>query len=189
MAYLFKVENQRVTPVTETLLISPFKEIWERDTDPRKSLAILEFTYIEFISSELKSNPYKGYEIDKRKLKVKREIMPQDWEPDPLISQGLEAVEIFQKEASPNYNLYQDALKGKEKLQKFLREFDANERTNSNALILKPGDVTKALLEIDKVATAMNSLQKKVEEELYETVRMRSNKEISIFAKPEHLSR
>lgn len=187
MAYLFKVENQRVTPVTETLLISPFKEIWERDTDSRKGTAILEFTYIEFISSELKTNPYKGYETDKRKLKVKREIMPPGWQPDDLIQQAIEKVEEFQKEASSNYSLYKDALVGKEKLQRFLREFNLDERTKTNALILKPGDVTKTLLEIDKVATSLNSLEKKVEEDLYETVRMRSNKEISIFAKPEHM--
>ena len=187
MAYLFKVENQRVTPVTETLLISPFKEIWERDADSRKGTAILEFTYIEFISSELKTNPYKGYETDKRKLKVKREIMPPGWQPDDLIQQAIEKVEEFQKEASSNYSLYKDALVGKEKLQRFLREFDLDERTKTNTLILKPGDVTKTLLEIDKVATSLNSLEKKVEEDLYETVRMRSNKEISIFAKPEHM--
>ena len=187
MAYLFKVENQRVIPVTETLLISPFKEIWERDTDSRKGTAILEFTYIEFVSSELKSNPYKGYETDKRKLKIKREIMPQGWEPDNLIQKAIERIEEFQKEASSNYSLYKDALIGKEKLQRFLREFNLDERTRTNALILKPGDVTKTLLEIDKVATSLNSLEKKVEEDLYETVRMRANKEISIFAKPEHM--
>ena len=71
MAYLFKVENQRVTPVTETLLISPFKEIWERDTDSRKGTAILEFTYIEFISSELKTNPIKDMRQTKENLKLK----------------------------------------------------------------------------------------------------------------------
>lgn len=189
MAYLFQVEGNRVVPNTETLLISPFKEIWERDTDSRKSTAVLEFTYIEFVSSELKSNPYKGYEPAKRKLKIKQEIMPPGWAPDHLISQGLSKVDEFQREASMNFTLYQDAVQAKEKLQNFLRTFDPNERTNSNALILKPGDVTKALLEIDKVATSMNSLQKKVEEDLYETLRSRADKEISIFAKPEHLPR
>lgn len=113
--------------------------------------------------------------------------MPPGWQPDDLIQQAIEKVEEFQKEASSNYSLYKDALVGKEKLQRFLREFDLDERTKTNTLILKPGDVTKTLLEIDKVATSLNSLEKKVEEDLYETVRMRSNKEISIFAKPEHM--
>ena len=31
MAYLFKVEGKTVYPNDEVLLISPFKEIWERD--------------------------------------------------------------------------------------------------------------------------------------------------------------
>ena len=113
--------------------------------------------------------------------------MPPGWQPDDLIQQAIEKVEESQKEASSNYSLYKDALVGKEKLQRFLRECDLDERTKTNALILKPGDVTKTLLEIDKVATSLNSLEKKVEEDLYEAVRMRSNKEISIFAKPEHM--
>lgn len=189
MAYLFVVEGNRVKPNVETLLVSPFKEIWERDETPKKSKAILEFTYIEFMTSALKSNPYKGYETERRKEILKKDFMGNSWQPDELIEAGINKVNEFQRDGSANYTLYQDALLAKEKLQKFLREFDANERTNSRTLVLKPSDITKGLLDIDKVATSLNSLEKKVEEDLYETVRTRANKEISIFAKPEGLRR
>ena len=36
MAFLFVVENGVAKPNTETLLISPFKEIWERDNSDNK---------------------------------------------------------------------------------------------------------------------------------------------------------
>ena len=189
MAYLFHVEGQRVKPTPEVLMIHPFKEIWERDTSSRKELALLEFTYIEFMSSSLKTNPYKGYEEEKRDQILRRDIMPSGWKIDDLITKGIAVVDDFQKDASINYTLYKDALAAKEKLQLFLRTFNANERTNSNTLVLKPGDLTKALLEIDKVATSLSSLEKKVQEDLYETVRSRANKEISIFAKPELMTR
>lgn len=193
MAYLFVVSNNRVTPNTETLLIEPFKSIWERDETVRKELAILEFTYIEFMTSGLRTNPYKGYEKDKRMEVLKNDLFRKNgfrnWEQDSLIIEGMNKIEQFQTEASPNYTLYLDAQRAKEELQRFLREFDANERTKSNSLVLKPGDITKGLLDIDKVATSLNSLNKKIEEDLYEEVRTRANKEISMFAKPEFLNR
>ena len=188
-AYLFKIENSRAVPNVETLLIEPFKTIWEKDTTIGKTTAILELTFIEFMSSSMKSNPYKGYEPEKRIEVLKRDFMPPGWEPDDLISQGLERIKEFQTEASPNYTLYKDALVAKEKLQRFLRTFDMTEKTNSGSLVLKPGDVTKSLMDIEKVAVSLDTLEKKIDQELFEEVKTRANKEISIFAKPEHLTR
>ena len=51
MSLLFTIESKIVKPYTETLLISPFREIWERDTNAGKFTAIDEFTYIEFMTS------------------------------------------------------------------------------------------------------------------------------------------
>ena len=189
MAYLFIVQDNRVKPNTETLLISPFKEIWDRDSSIRKGTAILEFTYIEFMSSSLKSNPYKGYETVRRDQVLRDTIMEPGWQPDDLIRAAIDKVDEFQKDASSNYTLYLSAVRAKEKLQRFLDTCDLNERTRTNALILKPSDVSKALLDMDRVATALNLLQRKVEEDLYETTRQRANKEVSPFAKPELLNR
>ena len=62
MAVLFVVENKLVTPNTETLMVSPFKEIWERDNSDNKNLATKELTFVEFMSSKKKTNPYAGYD-------------------------------------------------------------------------------------------------------------------------------
>ena len=52
MSYLFIVENNIAKPNTETLLIEPFKTIWERDKTEDKGQAIKEFTFIELMSSK-----------------------------------------------------------------------------------------------------------------------------------------
>lgn len=52
MSYLFIVENNIAKPNTETLLIEPFKTIWERDKTKDKEQAIKEFTFIELMSSK-----------------------------------------------------------------------------------------------------------------------------------------
>ena len=61
MAILFQVTNKTVQPTVETLAISPFSEIWSRDTTRDKEIALKEFAYIEFMSSQLKTNPFKDY--------------------------------------------------------------------------------------------------------------------------------
>ncbi len=66
MSFLFKIEGKKVYPNTETLLVSPFKEIWERDKSLDKEKAIQEFAYIEFSTSMLKSNPYREYTEDRK---------------------------------------------------------------------------------------------------------------------------
>lgn len=58
MSHLFTVENNVAIPNTETLLISPFKEVWERDKSKDKGQAIKEFTFVELMSSKKKANPF-----------------------------------------------------------------------------------------------------------------------------------
>jgi len=61
MAFLFTVTEKTVFPNAETLLISPFKDIWERDKTKQKIYALEELAYIEFMTSMKKSNPYRQY--------------------------------------------------------------------------------------------------------------------------------
>lgn len=190
MAYLFEVRDNIVVPTVEALLISPFKEIWERDEAPRKPLAHLEFTYIEFMTSKKKSNPYKGYADEIRPDKIKTSVpgYPQDWEPDDLIIEGMQLVEQFQSEASETYNFYTSAFAGARKLQDFFNGFDmtqVNER-NGNP-IYKPKDITNALKDVEDVLDKLTKLRKKVEEDLFDKTVTKANKEISPFANPESM--
>lgn len=184
MSWLFKIEGSMVNPNPETLLVPPFKEIWERDTSSDKWLAKREFAFAEFMTSQLKSNPYKGYSDEVREKKIKEDLMDKDWEADELVKQAMEKIVDIQTNGSPSYRSYLIAIKAKDKSEKWLDEFDQDERLANGALVLKPKDISTALLDFGKVATEMESMKKKVEEELFETVRTRANKVISPFANP-----
>jgi len=94
MAYLFKIDGKLVFPTEEALLITPYKEIWERDTSKGKENAIKEFSYIEFMVSKLATNPYKGYSDDIRgKVIIKDTFKGIDWKPDKLIIDGIDRFE------------------------------------------------------------------------------------------------
>lgn len=189
MSYLFKIEGNKVYPNDETLLIHPFKDIWERDKSPEKEIAIKELTYIEFMTSQLRTNPYKGYRTERRDEILRKDIIRDDkWEPDATVEEAMKKIEEFQREASPNYKLYLASLKAKENLEDFLLNVDLQSeenKTDKGAMVLKPKDITTALLDVDKVTASLTALFQKIEEEIYEEIKVRAGKKISFFATPE----
>lgn len=190
MSYLFKITDSVVYPNEETLLIEPFKTIWERDDSPKKEVALKEFTYIEFISSQLKSNPYRGYRESARDSILKKNIIQdENWIPDILINEAIEKIEEFQKNGSASYSLYKKAIAAKEKLEDFFDDFDLNDKTDKGTYLLKPKDITGALLDLDKVIVNLESLKEKIEKELFEEVRNKSDKTISPFAEGSSLEK
>lgn len=186
MAYLFKVEDKVVKPTDEVLQVSPFKEIWERDTSDNKEVALQEFTYIEFMTSALKTNPYRGYSEDRKAEVVKRDVVHiENWQPDLLVLKGMDKVKEFQREGSESYSLYLSAVVAKNKLQDFFNTFNMNKmNTKTGAPIYKPKDITAALQDLDKTIISLQSLERKVEEDLFETAKIKGQKEVSIFADP-----
>lgn len=191
MAYLFKVEDKVVKPTDEVLQVPPFKEIWKRDKSPNKEIALQEFTYIEFMTSALKTNPYRGYSEDKKEKVIIQDIIRiPNWEPDELVKAGIQKVKEFQMEGSESYSLYLSALVAKNKLQDFFNNFNINKvNSKTGAPIYKPRDITTALQDLDKTIVSLQNLEKKVEEDLFESAKIKGQKEISPFADPNIINR
>lgn len=182
MAFLFVVENNVAKPNTETLLISPFKEIWERDKSKDKVQAIKEFTFIELMTSKKKSNPFAGYSDEVRFNKLKEMLFDENWKPDKEIEMGLAKMKDFQMEASPTYKYYIDNLETAEKTRTFLKNINLEERNSKTGNPLyKPKDVTSAIADAEKIIQVLTSMKEKVEQELFEQAKTRGNKQINPF--------
>ena len=185
MAYLFEVQEKRVYPYPETLIVSPFKEIWNRDRSQKKERALEEFAYIEFMSSMLKSNPYKGYPAGIRPSKIVLDIMKdKSWKPDVRVKEGIKKIESFQQEASPTLRYYLAVKKANEGLERFFNSVDLSELNEKTGTPLyKPRDITAAINDASKNTTELNALGKKVQEELFDSVKTKAGKSISPFAR------
>lgn len=185
MSVLFKVEGKAVIPHTETLLIEPFKTIWERDTTPDKVVAMDEFKYIEFTKSMLRTNPYGGYNEDKKEEIIKEQcVHMKDWQPDELVLKAQEWMIEFQTNASETYTYYMAAKKGAEEMKTFFLTFSMNEvNIKTGNPVYKPADITRALKDTNDVLQRLDSMKKKVEEEIFEVTKRRGEKTISPFAK------
>lgn len=190
MSILFNVEGRIVKPNVETLLISPFKDIWERDTTSTKDYAIEDFTYIEFMVSEVKANPFSGYHSNVRKDKVRTAIITRDdWEEDELIIAGMDELIKFQREASITYTYYMSARAAAEKMQDFFNDFNMSD-VNPKTLMpyYKPKEITSSLIDTSKVLENLNTLREKVNEEVFDEIKNRAKKVISPFANPSSLT-
>jgi hypothetical protein len=190
MSLLFTVESKVVSPNTESLLIPPFKEIWERDTTKDKRYAIEDFSYIEFMASIQKSNPYSGYPEHQRPEKIIKDIITRaEWDQeDPLLIAGIAKLKEFQVEASVTYNYYMSAKVAAEKMQQFFINFSMNQvNERTGAPIFKPRDITSALNDTSRVLENLNTLREKVDNEVFEEVKKKGQKIVSPFADPSSL--
>jgi tetrahydromethanopterin S-methyltransferase subunit G len=185
MSVLFKVEGKAVIPHTETLLIEPFKTIWERDTTSDKVIAMDEFKFIEFSKSMLKTNPYGGYNEDKKEqVIIEQCIHMENWQPDELVIQGQHWMVEFQTNASPTYSYYMAAKIGAEEMKTFFLNFSMNEvNLKTGNPIYKPRDITSALKDTNDIIQRLDSMKSKVEQEIFEVTKKRGEKTISPFAK------
>ena len=190
MSLLFTVESKVVSPTTETLLVPIFKEIWDRDESADKRFAIEDFSYIEFMASIQKSNPYSGYPEDQRAEKIIKDIITRaEWDPtDRLLLQGIDKLKEFQAEASVTYNYYMAAKTAAEKMPQFFISFSmADVNLKTGAPIFKPRDITSALNDTSRVLENLNTLREKVDNEIFEEVKKKGQKIVSPFADPSSL--
>ncbi len=184
MSLLFIIQGKLVRPNPETLLISPFKDIWERDKHPEKIFALEDFAFIEFMTSEKKSNPYAGYDEERRREKLLDQVITRKgWEEDDLIIKAMDKMTEFQEEASLTYSYYMSAKMAASKMKGFFNTFDMNDvNIKSGNPLYKPKDITSALNDTLRVLENLNSMKEKVDQELYETTRTKGDKKVSPFS-------
>ena len=188
MAFLFEIKNNAVIPKAEALMLPEIKKIWDKDASASKKKALDTFAYIEFISSSLKSNPYSGYPLKKRKeILGKLYFNDPDYTPNEDIREALALIEEFQTNGSLTYSYYSAAKAAAEKMKDFFNTVDLTEKNKMGLPIYKPKELTSALLDSDKVLENLRNLEEKVQKEMFgkEIERIRADKTISIFAKVE----
>lgn len=191
MSFLFKIDNKVVYPNPETLMLHPFCDIWERDESPNKEVALQEFAYIEFMTSHLKSNPYREYTEDRKEATIRNEVIKElNWQPDELVEKGMAKIVELQTEGSITYQYWLSNKIAIEKMIVFFTNFDIDERNPKTfSPIYKPRDITSAVADAEKTLVTLNSLKVKVDEEIFDSNKTRSEKVISPFANPNSLKR
>ncbi len=157
----------------------------ERENKNKKN-ALEEFAYIEFLTSRKRSNPFRQYPDIKKEGIIRKSIITQKaWNPDKLVVKAIEYLYNLQKNASTIFLYYESAKKAIDHLSDFVSHMNLSEKNpKTGAPIYKPIDLSKAIADTDKVASNFTKLEEKMDKQLSDNVKNRSNKEVSPFADP-----
>lgn len=180
---IFEVAGNVVRPTADILTVIPFQQIWKRDESKNKSVAMQEFAYINFMVSQKKSNPYKGYDDSiKEKKIIEGVIKTKNWKPDELVGVAIDWYTEWQYKASPSLRYYEANEAALMKTIDYLNHgLDYEERNRSGMPVHKFNDVVRGVKDADGVLKSFNSLRIKVEQELYEASKTKGGKEINPY--------
>lgn len=187
---LFTIQNLKAVPYPEALLLEPFKSIWERDLDKNKEKALKDFTYMEFMSSQRSSNPFKDIpENARHKMIIDRAFKGKDYKPDELVKQGIKDLKHYQEKMSVAYRLLLSARKGVEELESFFYNLDLKERTKQGAPVYKPIDIDKAIDVVGSAIKKLKEYEKTLFEDTKDGIRIMAGKELNYFNHPENFEK
>lgn len=179
---LFDIVNGELAITEFALMTKPFCDIWDLDTTPKKENAMRLFKYVTLVCSPKKANPFFGIDKRDRPAKVKKMLYGDpNYATTNFMMAATLAYEDYLKESSPTYPLLDSGLNACKTLEDFLNNFDLAERTPSGAMLLKPGDLTKALKELPDVAKGIVTMIEKIQYEMLEDSKTRNQREIGPY--------
>jgi hypothetical protein len=181
---MFTLENNIVRPNTETLLVKEFLDIWEYDKSTKKEKALYNLAYIFFLVNPTKVNPFYGYAEKDRSAKIIQHLKIKDTDlfPNTLINKAVKFYSNYWETLSPAKAYYESSLKAADQLRKFFDTLDISKvNAKTGNPLYKPAEITKALKETEDVLKTLLSLKSKVEEQSFENVKTKANRDINPF--------
>lgn len=178
MIKLFKYEGYKVTVSEEALLLKPFKLIWNRDRTQGKEKALNELAFIYFFADPRSDFQYIHDEDERTSAIKEAEGFPSNWKPDKLV---LEAIEFYLSFKPISYSLLEDTKFAIDKLRKFLRNIDLNERDEKGKLIYTVSQITSTIGQIPELVNKLEDAERKLAAEISVTERIRGGSEKSLI--------
>lgn len=152
---IFEIQNNFPTVTTECLMLSPFKEIWERDKTKDKVKAYGELQYIYF-SADFKSL-YLAFDKDVREERLVDDFIKiKGWKPDELVLAAIKKYREFQN--TPTMRFLQANQDAMESLTEYYSniDWDALDATGK-----KPKyDITKVSGSVKQAGDIINNIEK-----------------------------
>jgi len=188
------VQETRVAITPQALVIYPFKNIW---ADNEEGVAIQKLSFIEFMCSHKKSNPFVGYEEEandparRRDINICNSISPngtgeellQLMKEDELVTIAIQVYRKLESEESVSLEFYEASVAAARKMIDFFTTFDLSEVNDKGYLLYKPADITRALKDSSEILKILGGLKDKVAQELFESAKGKAGREINHFEK------
>lgn len=198
MLDIFEFRNNTTYPTIEVLTHPTLKLIYERDKDVHKANAILEYSYLNYLCSYKKSNPFHEYsDIIERKRKiissmfkketkeVKKEIYIRYTTDETLLLCEVLLNAIYD-DCIPALRFYKSTIESFDKLSEFIRNVDLTETTNSGGLKYNPKMIIDTVKEGKNLNMVLNDLKETVHAEIVNASKTIKNRQIGFFEEVEN---
>ena len=164
---LIKYEDFAIKLADEAFLVRPIRRLFNADRSERKEQFWRQMSYLYFVVSPASSYSYILDPEERAKAVIEQEGLPADFKPSELL---IEAMQIYRKlTITPSQKLLESSLVAADTVSKFLSDPTILEKTDDKGRPLyQISSVTAALKNVEGIVSSLQTLQKKVEQELQE---------------------
>lgn len=193
MLEIFDLIDNKVIVTMEVLIHPVLGKLYSRDTSEKKYKSQIEYTYLNYMVSYKKSNPFVGFaDLDERRRKIVESITREferetvekiilHLKEDLLVTTCLEILTELWDSCIPALSSYKTALISRNTLSSFLDTMNLNAKTNSGGAMYKPTDLTSAVKELKNLNIVIADLKKDVEADVIEQLNTRRGRMINFF--------
>lgn len=164
---LISYSDYQIKLADEAFLVRPIRRLWHQDRSAQKEQFWRQMSFLYFTISPASSYSYILDPEERAKTVIEQEGLPEDFKPSELL---LEAMKIYrQLTITPSQQLLESALIAANTVSKFLRDPTILERTDEKGRPLyQISSITAALKNVEGIVSSLQTLQKKVEQEIAE---------------------
>lgn len=175
---LIEIENYELKIAPELLLVRPFRRLWNQDRSERKEKFYQQISYVFFMVSPQSTYSY-VLDLDERsRMIIEQEGLPSDFRPSELL---VEAMRVYKNHTTTvSQKLLQDALVAADTVGTFLRTVDLTEEDDKGRPKYQVSQITAALKNLEGIINTIQTLQKKVEQEIADNGKARGTQELTV---------
>ena len=176
---LINFENYELKVSDEALLVTPIRRLYNKDRSAKKDTFFQQMSILFFYADPRSSYSY--ITDDKLRLQaiIEQEGLPANYKLD---KEMLSLIELYKKmTTTTSLLLLQDTRTAVDKVRKFLRDIDLDERNNSGMPVYSVSTVTTTIAKIPQLIKDLNEAEKTVTKEIEEAGRTRGSVEKKVF--------
>ena len=175
---LIEVENYELKVAPEALLVRPIRRLWNQDRSERKEKFYQQMSYLFFMVSPQSTYSY-ILDLDERsRMIIEQEGLPSDFRPSELL---VEAMRVYKDHTNTvSQKLLQDALVAADTVGTFLRTVNLTDTDDKGRPKYQVSQITAALKNLEGIINTIQTLQKKVEQEIVDNGKARGTQELTV---------
>ena len=175
---LIQVENYELSVAPEALLIKPIRRLWNQDRSERKEKFYQQMSFLYFYCDPRSTYSYMIDDAERAQAIIEQEGLPSDFKPSQLLE---EAMEIYRKHTvTVSQKLLESSLIGANKVSDFLRDVNLTETDDKGRPKYQVSTITAALKNVEGIVQSIQTLQKKVEQEIADNGKARGTQELTV---------